>query len=97
MDLWDAMISREASGTRDELVEILEQCEMVNTLQTDGTDMKNAIEDFSKSLVSLNPSSILTTTQLPCWNVDHKIVGSPKHSHSDPAPSKPNNKDIRIS
>ena len=97
MDSWDAMIAREATGTRDEPVETIEQCEMVTTLQTDGTDMEKATADLSKSLVSLNPSSILTTIQLPCWNIDHKIVGSPKHSHFDPPPSKPNNKDRLIS
>nr|POF20282.1 hypothetical protein CFP56_48188 [Quercus suber] len=93
MDSWDAMVAKEASSTRDEPVEILEQCEMVITLQTDGTDMEKATKDLSKSLVSLNPSSILTTTQLPRWNIDHKVVGSRKHSHSDLAPSKPNSKD----
>nr|POE98460.1 hypothetical protein CFP56_14860 [Quercus suber] len=50
MDLWDAMIARDASGSRDEPVEILEQCEMVTTLQTNGTDMGKATEDLSKSL-----------------------------------------------
>nr|POE46675.1 hypothetical protein CFP56_61816 [Quercus suber] len=98
MDSWDAIIAREASGTRDETVETLEQCEMVTTLQANGTDMEKATEDLSKSQASsfltttLQASSFLTTTQLPRWNIDHKIMGSPKHFHSDPAPSKPNNR-----
>nr|POE99080.1 hypothetical protein CFP56_56264 [Quercus suber] len=46
MDSWDAMIAKEASGTRDEPVEILEQSEMVTTLQTDGTNMEKATEDL---------------------------------------------------
>nr|POE94160.1 hva22-like protein a [Quercus suber] len=49
MDSWDAIIAREASGTRDETVETLEQCEMVTTLQADGTNMEKATEDLSKS------------------------------------------------
>ena len=68
------MIAFEASGTRDEPMEILEQCEMVTTLQTVGTDMEKATADLPKSLVSLNPSSVLTHAQLPRWNIDHKIV-----------------------
>ncbi|KAF3949315.1 hypothetical protein CMV_024802 [Castanea mollissima] len=50
LDSWDAMVAIEASGARDEPVEILEQCEMVTTLHSDGIDMEKATEDLSKSL-----------------------------------------------
>jgi len=63
MDSWDAMITREELGIRDELIEVLEQCEIETLQQIDGTCLEKATIDLTKSWVCLNPCSNLITSQ----------------------------------
>lgn len=97
LDSWDAMITREERGIRDEPVGVLEQFRMETLHQNDGTYLEKATEDLSKSLVSLNPCPTLVTPQLSCSNTDRNLLGSPNHISTGPSSTKPNITKISIS
>ena len=87
-DSWDAMITREERGIRDEPVEVLEQCRTVILHQNDGTYLEKATDVLSKSLVSLNPSPSLVTSQLSRLSLDYNLLGSPNHRSAGPSSTK---------